>query len=347
MKSTLVHSISRLHVALLSLVIISIGGATGYHFLEGHTWLEAMYMTVITLSTVGFREVRPLSPTGQIFTVGLVISGVGVVFYTMAAVAEQIVEGEFQQFFGRRRMQKNIDLLSDHYIVCGFGRIGEMVCRELVAKPAPFVVIEQDEERVRHAEAASYFVIRGDATDEKTLLAAGITRAKSLFASLSSDAGNVFLTLLARELRPALCVVARAETERSERTLIRSGADKVISPYAIGGHRMAQAALRPAVVDIIELATHHHSYELQLEEIPILFSSPCNGVTLRDSGLWNQPGVILVAIKRVSDLMRFNPGPDEKLQAGDRLIALAETEPLKEIERRVSGAAALPKQTGA
>jgi voltage-gated potassium channel len=303
-------------------------------------------MTVITLSTVGFQEVRPLSPVGQLFTVALVISGVGVVFYTMAAVAEQIVEGEFQQFFGRWRMQKNIDVLSDHYIVCGFGRIGEVVCRELVAKPAPFVVIDQDEERVREAEASQYLAIQGDAADEKILLAAGISRAKGLFAALTSDAGNVFLTLLAKELHPALFVVTRAETERSERTLLRSGANKVVSPYAIGGHRMAQAALRPAVVDIIDLATHHQSYELQLEEIPIPFSSPCNGVVLRDSGLWNQSGVILVAIKRASGVMRFNPGPEEKLQAGDRLVALAETGPLKEIERRVSGERPNTERTG-
>ena len=331
------YSISRLHIALLSLVLISVGGVLGYRFLENHSWIEAVYMTVITLTTVGFREVHPLSPRGQVFTIALVISGVGVVFYTMAAVAEQIIEGEFQQFFGRRRMQKRIDEFNDHYIVCGFGRIGEVVCRELVAKPAPFVVVEHEEERVRKAETAQYFVIHGDATDEKTLLAAGISRAKGLFASLSTDAGNVFLTLLAKELHPGLFVVTRAETERSERTLLRSGANKVISPYEIGGHRMAQAALRPAVVDIIDLATHHQSLELQLEEIPIPFSSPCNGVALRDSGLWNQAGVILVAIKRASGTMRFNPGPEEKLEAGDRLIALAEIAPLKDIERRVNG----------
>jgi voltage-gated potassium channel len=167
--------------------------------------------------------------------------------------------------------------------------------------------------------------------------AAGGRQARGLFAALATDAGNVFVTLTAKELNPALHVVARAETERSERTLLRSGADKVISPYAMGGHRMAQAALRPAVVDIIDLATHHQSLELQLEEINVPVSSPCNGMALRDSGLWEQPGVIVVAIKRASGKMLFNPVPGEKIEAGDSLIALAEAPQLKAIERRVRG----------
>ncbi len=312
-------------------------GVMGYCTLEGYTWLEALYMTVITLSTVGFREVHPLSPTGQLFTILLLVGGLGVVFYTAFTVVEKVVEGEFQQFFGRRRMQRKIEALSGHYLVCGFGRIGEVVCRELVSKPVPFVVIEQNEERVREAEAASYLVLQGDATEEKTLIAAGITQAKGLFAALTTDAGNVFITLTAKELNPSLFVVVRAETERSERTLLRSGADKVISPYAMGGHRMAQAALRPAVVDIIDLATHYQNLELQLEEVSIPAHSPCHGATLQDSQLWGQPGVIVVAIKRASGKMLFNPAPEERIEAGDSLIALAEAPQLKEIERRVQG----------
>ncbi len=312
-------------------------GVIGYHVLEGYTWLEALYMTVLTLSTVGFREVRPLGPTGQIFTILLIIAGLGVVFYTAVAVVEKAVAGEFQQFFGRRRMQKRIGALSDHYLVCGFGRIGEVVCRELVSKPVPFVIIEQDEERVREAETAHYLVLQGDATDEKTLLATGIMQAKGLFAALTTDANNVFVTLTAKELNPALIVVARAETERSGRTLLRSGADKVISPYAIGGHRMAQAVLRPAVVDIIDLATHSQSLELQLEEIGVPAHSPCNGMTLQDSGLWEQPGVIVVAIKRASGKMLFHPAPGARIESGDSLIALAEAPQLKKIEQQVRG----------
>jgi voltage-gated potassium channel len=337
LKEEAVEVFSGLQRAALFIGIVVTLGMIGYRVLEDYTWLEAFYMTAITLSTVGYREVHPLSPTGQVFTIFLLAAGLGVVFYTMVAVAQKVVEGEFQQFFGRRRMQRSIAALHDHYLVCGFGRIGEVLCRELRSKPVPFVVIESQPERVREAETADYLVLQGDATEEKTLLEAGIEKAKGLFAALTTDAGNVVVTLTAKELNPALVVVARAETERSERTLLRSGADKVISPYAIGGHRMAQAALRPAIVDIIDLATHYQSLELQLEEIAVPSFSPCKGRTLQDSGLWGQPGVMIVAIKQASGKMLFNPGPAAALAADDSLIALAEAPQLKELERRVQG----------
>jgi voltage-gated potassium channel len=226
--------LSRLRVAVLFIAAVVVTGVMGYRFLEGYTWLEALYMTVITLTTVGFQEVRPLSPTGRIFTIALLVGGLGVVFYTAVAVAQNVVEGEFQQFFGRRRMERKIGSLTDHYLVCGFGRIGEVVCRELASKPVPFVVIEQREERVRKAEEAQHLVLEGDASDEKVLLAAGVMKAKGLFATLPNDAHNVFVTLTAKELNPSLFVVARAETDRSERTLTHAGADKVIFPVRDG-----------------------------------------------------------------------------------------------------------------
>ena len=323
--------------AVLLVIAVIAFGVIGYHVLEDYTWLDAIYMTAITVSTVGFREVRPLGPTGQIFTIILLIGGLGVVFYTAVTIVEKVVEGEFQQFFGKRRMQKKISTLNEHYLVCGFGRIGEVVCRELASKPVPFVIIEQHEERVRQAEASQYLVLQGDAADEKILLEAGVRQARGLFAALATDAGNVFVTLTAKELNPTLFVVARAETERSERTLLRSGADKVISPYTMGGHRMAQAALRPTVVDIIELATHHQSLELQLEEISIPVASASQGKTLRDAELYEQPGIIVVAIRRASGKTLFNPAPGERIEAGDSVIVLAEASQLKEIERRVKG----------
>lgn len=324
-------------MAILLLSSIVAAGVLGYRFLEGYTWLEAVYMTTLTLSTVGFREVRPLGPTGQLFTIMLLVGGLGVVFYTAVAVTGKIVEGEFQQFFGRKRMEKRIASLAGHYIVCGFGRIGEVVCRELSSKPVPFVIIEQEQERVRAADRTQYLVVQGDATDEKSLVAAGVSRAKGLFAALMSDAANVFVVLTAKELNRDLFVVARAETERSEKTLLQAGANKVISPYAMGGHRMAQAVLRPAVVDVIDLATHHQSLELQLEEITVPPNSPCLGVTLRDSSLCGRAEMIVVAIKRASGKMVFNPAPEEKVEAGDSLVALAEGQQLKKIEERIKG----------
>ncbi len=325
----------KLRIAVLFLAVVVITGIAGYRFLEGYTWFEAFYMTIITISTVGFQEVRPLSSTGRLFTIGLLFAGLGVVLYTAGTVTAKIVEGEFQQFFGRRRMEKQIDALTNHYLVCGYGRIGEVICRELASKPVPFVVIELEEERVRRVEEAGHLLLKGDATDEKVLLVAGVIRAKGLFATMPVDADNVFMVLTAKDLNPSIFVVARAETERSEKTLVHAGADKVISPYAMGGHRMAQAALRPAVVDIIELATHYQSLELQLEEIVVPPGSPCEGVTLRDSGLRQEPGVIMVAIKRASGGMIFNPSADEKIEAGDSLVALGEVARLRWLERRV------------
>jgi voltage-gated potassium channel len=313
-------------------VVVIAAGVLGYHVLEEYPWFDALYMTAITISTVGYQEVRPLSKVGRLFTMGLLAAGLGVVFYTVVALAEQVVEGEFQRFFGRRRMEKRIAALRAHYVVCGFGRIGEVVCQELVSKPMPFVVIEQNEERARKAEAAQYLVLQGDATDEQQLLNAGVIQAKGLFAALQSDVANVFVTLTAKQLNPNLVVIARAETDHSARTLRHAGADQVVSPYSIGGHRMAQAALRPAVVDVIDLATHSQSLEIQLEEIGVPPQSPCDGVVLRDSGLRERFGVIVVAIKRASDKMVFNPSPEERIEAGDRLVVLADATRLKEVE---------------
>ena len=249
-----VGTFSRLRVAILLVVLVIVTGVLGYRFVADYPWFDALYMTIITLTTVGFLEVHPLSLTGRAFTMGLLVAGLGIVFYTVVTLAESVVEGEFQRFFGRRRMEQRIAALSAHYLVCGFGRIGEVVCRELCAKPVPFVVIEHDAERVRTAEAAQYLVLEGDATHEATLLMAGVQQAQGLFAALPSDAANVFVTLTAKELNPRLQVIVRAETEHSVRILRHAGADEVVSPYAIGGHRMAQAALRPAVVDVIDLA---------------------------------------------------------------------------------------------
>ena len=330
-------TLTRLRAAALLVVAVVITGVLGYRFIEGYTWFDALYMTAITLSTVGYQEVQPLSQAGRLFTMGLLSAGVGVVFYTVVALAEQVVEGEFQRFFGRKWMEKRIGALCEHYLVCGFGRIGEVVCRELVTKPIPFVVIEHSAERVHMAEMAQYLVLQGDATDEPTLLTAGVMRAKGLFAALPNDAANVFVTLTAKQLNPALVVIARAEAEHSARTLRRAGADQVVSPYSMGGHRMAQAALRPAVVDVIDLATHSQSLEIQLEEIGVPPQSPWDGVVLRESGLRERFGVIVVAIKRASDKMVFNPSPEERIAAGDRLVVLAEAARLREVEELVGG----------
>ena len=232
---------TRLSALLLACVVVL--GTLGFRFLEQHTWIDALYMTVMTISTVGFPETRPLSPLGRLFTIGLLFAGLGVILYTVGAMTRYVIEGEFQQYLGRRRMERQIGTLDGHHVVCGYGRIGEAICQELATKPASFVVVENDEARLQQARDQRYLVVAGDATDEATLRQAGVQKAKSLIASLSTDAANVFVTLTAKEMNPSIFVVARAEHERSQRTLKHAGADQVISPYVIGGHHMAQAAL--------------------------------------------------------------------------------------------------------
>ena len=325
-------------MALLGVLAVIIAGVLGYRFLENYPWFDALYMTIITLSTVGFQEVHPLGQSGRWLTIMLLISGLGIVLYTTVALTETIIEGELQRFFGRRRMERKIEALHEHYLVCGYGRIGEVVCRELATKPTPFVVIEQHPDRIKQAEEQDCLALQNDATNgvPRGNHDGGVMRAKGLFATLSTDADNVFVTLTAKQLNPNLTIVARAEAEQSTKTLMRAGANSVISPYAMGGHRMAQAALRPAVVDVIDLATHHQSLEIQLEEIGVLPHSPCEGVILRDSGLRERFGVIVVAIKRISGRMIFNPSPEERLNAGDRLVVLADATRLKDVEDLVS-----------
>ncbi len=318
-------------LGLLAIVALTLAGTIGFMRLEGYGAREALFATVTTLSTVGL-QIRPLSPGGQVLTIVLVVLGLGVVLYTVALVTQQMIEGELQAVFGRRRMQRRIEAMTNHVIVCGFGRIGRMVCRELQAKPLPFVVVERDPAVLARAEAEGHALIAADATEEDALQRAGIARASALVAALHSDAENVFITLTARSLQPALTVVARAESEAGADRLRQAGATRVVSPYAIGGHRMAQAILRPAVLDFVDLATHHRSLELQLEEIPIGRPGP---VSLAESGVREHVDVMILAIRKANGETRFNPAPDELLTVGDRLLAVGEATSLKTLERRL------------
>jgi voltage-gated potassium channel len=327
-----VGTFSRLRIAILLVVLVIVTGVLGYRFLADYPWFDALYMTIITLTTVGYLEVHPLSPTGRGFTMALLVAGVGIVLYTVVTLAESVVQGEFQRFFGRRRMEQRIAALTAHYLVCGFGRIGEVVCRELRAKPVPFVVIEHDAERVCLAEAAQYLVLQGDATNEATLLTAGVQQAQGLFATLPSDAANVFVTLTAKQLNPRLRTIVRAETEHSARTLRHAGADQVVSPYALGGHRMAQAALRPAVVDFVQLVTSAGELELGIEQVRVTDASPLCGQSLASGNVRQQFGVVVVGIQRTSGRMEFNPAPEAVIQPGDFLIVMGKPDSLKQLE---------------
>lgn len=311
-------------------------GTAGYCWIEGWGLLDSLYMVVITLATIGYGETHPLTQEGRLFTLFLVVAGVSVATYTVGTLTRMIVEGEVQVLLGKRRLMTRIRKLKDHYIICGFGRIGSLVADEFLRRPLPFVVIERNDQKVV-GQPPEYPIIQGDATEEKVLLEAGIERARGLVTVLHSDADNLFVTLTARELNPDLFIIARYEEPRSERKLLRAGADKVVSPYIIGGTRMAMAVLRPAVIDFIELATASENLGLQMEEVLLLNGSPLVGTTLAETKIRRTFNVIIVAIKRTGGHMEFNPSADAVLNEGDKLIAIGEREDLRRLEARAQG----------
>ncbi|GAB4258693.1 MAG: potassium channel protein [Deferrisomatales bacterium] len=326
---------------LFLLVGILVSGTLGYRWIEGWPWEDSLYMVVITLSTVGYGEIHELGPEGRLFTMFLVVAGVGLVTYAVGTITRMVVEGELQTLLGRRRAMSKIRKLKDHYILCGFGRIGSLVAREFERRPLPFVIVEKDENKVVRIPER-YPVVVGDATEEEVLIQAGIERARGLVTVLHSDAENLFVTLTARDLNPDLFIIARYEEERSEAKLLRAGADKVISPYIIGGTRMAMAVLRPAVIDFIDLATQSESLGLQMEEVLLTDGSPLVGVALVDSRIRSALDIIVVAIKKKSGQMSFNPSASTVLEAEDRLIAIGEREQLRRLEAMARGGALPP-----
>jgi len=300
--------------------------------IEGWDFFDSLYMTIITLTTVGYREVHDLSRNGMIFTIVLLLVGVGTFLYALSAGAKLILEGELQELFGRKRLEKKIKELKGHYIVCGFGRMGKIICKELKAKHLPFVAIEKTDHMNDIPE--DLLLVAGDATNDEVLKTAGIERAKGLISVLPNDVLNLYVVLSARELNPDLHIVARAGEEGSEKKLNRAGADKVVSPYHIGGLRIAHTILRPAVVDFIEFATKTGNIELQMEEVTIPEGSVMAGVSLDQCGLGRELGVIVVGIKRSNGEMKFNPTSRSTIKAGDTLIALGEISKLRILEEK-------------
>jgi voltage-gated potassium channel len=317
-----------LSVTLVLLIVCS--GTVGYMAIEGWSVLDALYMTIITLTTVGYREVHPLSERGLVFTMIVLVGGVGTFFYVLTAAARTVVEGELQEVFGRKRLEKRIRELRDHYVICGYGRMGRIISRELKEKGVRFVVIEKSLETLQERE--DVLAVTGDATNDHTLKEAGIERARGLISVLPTDAENLFVVLSARGLNPDLFIVARAVDEGAEQKLLRAGADKVVSPYHIGGIRMAYTVLRPAVVEFIEFATKTGNIELRMEEVSIGEESKLVGMSLDECGFGRDLGIIIVAIKRATGDMKFNPTSRSSIKAGDTLIAIGEASKLKVLE---------------
>jgi voltage-gated potassium channel len=314
-------------------VLLLVGGTLGYWLIErDYTLFDALYMTVITLTTVGYEEVHKLSTAGRAFTIILLLVGVFTLAYAASELVRTVVTGELRDLLGKQLMERSLSALRDHMIVCGYGRMGRLVCHEFSKQGLPFVIIDRRQEAMDQMRLEHGIPLVGDATSDEVLRRAGVERARALVTVASSDADNLFITLSARLLNHKLFIVARAENEAAEQKLKRAGATRVVAPYVIGGYRVAQAVLRPAVVDFIELATRTEHLDLQIEETRVQAGSQLAGKTLLDCQVRQTLGVIIVAIKRHHGQMVFNPPGDAQMEPGDTLISLGRREQLDQLE---------------
>ena len=321
---------SKIKIALIILLTIFIIGTVGFHFIEGWSFIDSFYTTIATLSTVGYGDFSPETTAGKFFTVFIIIFGVGMMFYSLVLMAETFIEARVRNLLGRGKLEKIIEKMNNHYIICGGGRIGFLICRELMAGKMPCVLIDNNPEVIQKAQDEGFIYCKGDATQDKVLIEAGIKRAKGIVCVLPSDAENLYVILTAKELNQKIYIMARSEEEESEHRLLRAGADRVMSPYTLGGVRMAMAILRPAMLDFIEITTSRQSLELRMEEISICKGSPFISQSLEDSGIRKRYGLIIVAVKKDSGKMIFNPMANYIIAEGDRLIAMGEDENVKQ-----------------
>ena len=315
----------------IALAVLTIVGMAGFHFIEGWPWFDGFYMVITTFSTIGYQELHPLSHGGRIFNVGLILAGVSLVFLGIGSLTQALLEFSLRSFFGRRKMERDIERLSGHYIICGAGRVGRSAARELARKPAPFVIVEQNETKA--ARFANEWLLHvGDATQEQTLRQLHIERASGLVAATTTDATNLYIVLTARNLNPELKIIARASEEDAEKHLLKAGADAVVSPYAFAGQRIAQSFLRPHVVTFLDTATTHLGMDLEIGEVAVHADSEFAGKTVGSSRIRQERGVIILAIKREQG-MHFNPSPEDIIQPGDTLIAMGQPMQLRQLEQ--------------
>jgi voltage-gated potassium channel len=321
-----------LKIVLVALIALTVVGTAGFHYIEHWSWFDSFYMVVITLSTVGFEEVHPLSTAGRVFCILLIVAGVALVFLMIGAATQALLEFELFKVFGKRRMERDIARLREHYIICGAGRVGNSVAHELSRKPCPFVIVESDEKSAADLDPR-WLALVGDAASEKTLRDAGIERAAGLVAATTTDATNIYIVLTARGLNSGLKIIARATEERAEKHLRTAGADIVISPYAAAGHRIAQSFLRPHLLDFLDITSDRSgANQMLIEEIRISPESPLAGTTVGSSGIHHKFGIMILAIRHADGNTRFNPEAPEPIQGDDHLIAMGETPQLTKLE---------------
>jgi voltage-gated potassium channel len=311
----------RINRAVLALAVVTLLGTVGY-LLLGFTPLEAMYQTVTTVATVGFREVKPLTPAGMVFTMVLIVVGVGTVLYNLGVILEAVTEGHLRQFLERRRMDQRIAAMRGHVIICGHGRVGRSAREYLVANGYDVVVVDKDPHRVEGLETDVAHIV-GDVTDDAVLREAGIEHARALVAALETDADTVYLTLSARAMCPDLTIVARARTTDSKNKLVLAGATRAVNPQRIGGRRMAVFALQPDVAEFLEVVMHDEDVDFRIEQVPVLPGSALAGRTVGELGVRERTGALLLALRRAADQpLEPNPAPGTPVPPGAVLIAL-------------------------
>ncbi|HSO18921.1 MAG TPA: potassium channel protein [Desulfosarcina sp.] len=314
-------------------VILVFFGTAGYILIEGWSFGDALYMTIITLATVGYGEVHQVGHMGRIFTIFLIVMGVGYFMYVVGLIVQFLVEDRLRVILGRRKLDKQIAKLKGHYIICGYGRIGRVLAHYLTEKYLDVVIIEKNAERQEKMDADGVLYLIGEATDENLLTKAGIRAAKGLVTAVATDADNVFLTLIAKQLNPDLFIVARAIQNTAKRTLQAAGAAKVISPYDLGARRMAHAILRPTVIKFLELAFTDDNTDIQVEEIQVRSTSRLLNVELKNSGIRQQLDLIILTIKKADGSMIFNPKADTRIEIDDTLVVVGRAKSVSHLEK--------------
>lgn len=317
------------------MVFIMLFGVLGYMVIEDATFLEALYMTVITLTTVGFKEVVELHDTGKVFTIILLLLGVGAIFFAAGQVVEMFLEGQIGGILEKRKMERKMQRVKDHYIVAGYGRVGQTVCDEFRSRDLEVVVIENSDELGELIKQREKHYVLGDATQDEMLVKAGIGEAKALITTIAEEAQNVYLTLSARQINPKLFIIARADTKEAEKKLYRAGADRVICPHEIGGLRMAMSTIRPNLVDFMKIAPHGDDLGLSIEEVYVREGSKLDGVKLLDSGIRSKLDLMVIGIKKEGVDMRINPSAETVISGGDTLIVTGVNENLAKLDEYV------------
>jgi voltage-gated potassium channel len=319
-----------------ALVVTQLGGTLGFILIDHYPPFDAFYMTLITISTVGYGEVHPLSHAGRIFNSFLIFFGVTIMLLAVGGMTQAIIELELNQYFGKRRTKKMIDRLQGHYIVCGFGRVGRGAAAELQRAGVPFLVVDRSEDRVEWAMKLGMLAVLADATDDQTLADAGVQRAKGLIATLQSDADNLFVILSAKAIKPTLQVSARIASEQSEKKMRLAGADYVFAPYDMTGNRMAQVMLKPHVSQFIDFTTKGMGLNVGIEQVRVPATSGLASKTLQQMQIRRDLGVIVLAIRKSDGRMLFNPPAEAEIEGGDYLIAMGETDNLNKLAQMLT-----------